>query len=623
MRQTRGKFLRVERSLEQQAMTSPSVEYKARRDARVRVRDERERVHLRIGGYKLAVIAAGLALAWFALIREEISAYWLLIPVGGYLALALWHELTLRARTKAERAAEFYERGLARMEDRWSGTGATGDAFRDPKHVYADDVDLFGNGGLLQLLSAAQTSMGERRLAGWLLRSSPVEEIRERQEIVRALREKLDLREGIALLGADLARELDGSALISWAEANASPCKAWLRTGVALLALLQGAAVVVWATAGQYLPLLILLVANMNVYALLRKRAEKAISSIGCNESGLLTFSRILGRMEAEQFASERLARIQKDLGSGRRSASRAIRKLAHIVNWIDARDSLLMKIVDVPVLYTIQVGLAADAWREREGQRARVWVDAAAEFEALLSLSAYAYEHPQDIFPEFTNAESSGAHSETRGGGHLKGVELGHPLIPSERCVRNSVRLDRETRVLLVSGSNMSGKSTLLRTVGINFVLAMAGAPVRAKSLRLSWMQMGTRIRSTDSLQESRSNFYTEILRIRQVVALAEKDEQVLFLFDELLEGTNSHDRQIGSEGLLRELLARGAIGIVTTHDLALTQIRTSLDGNILNVHFEDQIVNGEMTFDYKLRDGVVPKSNALDLMRWIGLRV
>src|SRR5690348_1797294 len=623
MRQTRGKFLRVERSLEQQAMTSPSVEYKARRDARVRVRDERERVHLRIGGYKLAVIAAGLALAWFALIREEISAYWLLIPVGGYLALALWHELTLRARTKAERAAEFYERGLARMEDRWSGTGATGDAFRDPKHVYADDVDLFGNGGLFQLLSAAQTSMGERRLAGWLLRSSPVEEIRERQEIVRALREKLDLREGIALLGADLARELDGSALISWAEANASPCKAWLRTGVALLALLQGAAVVVWATAGQYLPLLILLVANMNVYALLRKRAEKAISSIGCNESGLLTFSRILGRMEAEQLASERLARIQKDLGSGRRSASRAIRKLAHIVNWIDARDSLLMKIVDVPVLYTIQVGLAADAWREREGQRARVWVDAAAEFEALLSLSAYAYEHPQDIFPEFTNAESSGAHSETRGGGHLKGVELGHPLIPSERCVRNSVRLDRETRVLLVSGSNMSGKSTLLRTVGINFVLAMAGAPVRAKSLRLSWMQMGTRIRSTDSLQESRSNFYTEILRIRQVVALAEKDEQVLFLFDELLEGTNSHDRQIGSEGLLRELLARGAIGIVTTHDLALTQIRTSLDGNILNVHFEDQIVNGEMTFDYKLRDGVVPKSNALDLMRWIGLRV
>ena len=604
-------------------MTSPSAEYKARRDARIGVRDERERAQQRIGGYKLIAIAAGLTLAWFALIRQELSAYWLLVPVGVYLALALWHELTLRARAKAERAAEFYERGLARMEDRWSGRGATGEAFRDAKHVYADDLDLFGNGGLFQLLSAAQTPMGERRLADWLLRSSPLAEIRERQKIVSALREKLDLREGIALLGADLARELDGNALIAWAEAQASPSKGWLRTGIALLALLQAATVVLWATTGRYLPFLAILVANMNVYALLRKRAEKAISSIGCNESGLLIFSRILERMEAEQFASEKLARIQKDLGSGRRSASRAVRKLAHVVNWIDARDSLLMKIADVPVLYTIQVGLAADAWREREGRRARVWVDAAAEFEALLSLSAYAYEHPQDTFPEFTHTEESGSHPERGCERQFEGIELGHPLIPSERCVRNSVRLDGETRVMLVSGSNMSGKSTLLRTVGINFVLALAGAPVRAESLRLSWMQMGTRIRSTDSLQESRSNFYTEILRIRQVVALAEKDAPVLFLFDELLEGTNSHDRQIGSEGLLRELLARGAIGIVTTHDLALTQIRASLDGNIRNVHFEDQIVNGEMTFDYKLRDGVVPKSNALDLMRWIGLRV
>lgn len=604
-------------------MSSPSAEYKARRDARIRVRDERERVHLRIGGYKLAVIAAGLVLAWFALIRQEISAYWLLFPAGVYLALALWHELTLRARAGAERAAGFYERRLSRIEDRWSGIGATGDAFRDPKHVYADDLDLFGNGGLFQLLSAAQTPMGERRLAEWLLQNSSVSEIRERQEILRALREKLDLREQIALLGTDLARELNGEALISWAETRASTVNAWVRMGVVQLALFQAATVVLWAAAGRYLPFLIVLVVNMNVYALLRKRAEKAISGIGANESGLLIFSRILERMEAEQFASERLGRIQKDLRQGRRSASRAIRKLAHIVNWIDARDSLLMKIVDVPVLYTIQVGLAADAWREREGQHARVWVDAAAEFEALLSLSAYAYEHPQDTFPEFTNAEDSCARSENHCAGHFEGVELGHPLIPSERCVRNSVRLDEATRVLLVSGSNMSGKSTLMRTVGINFVLAMAGAPVRAKSLRLSWMQMGTRIRSTDSLQESRSNFYTEILRIRQVVTLAEKDAPVLFLFDELLEGTNSHDRQIGSEGLLRELLARGAIGMVTTHDLALTQIHAALNGNIRNVHFEDQIVNGEMTFDYKLRDGVVPKSNALDLMRWIGLRV
>ncbi len=594
--------------------SSPSTEYSGRREARIRARADHERVHLRIGNYKLLVIAAGLALAWFALIRENISAYWLLFPVAVYLALALWHELTLRARTRADRAVAFYERGIARIEDRWSGTGANGEAFRDAKHVYADDLDLFGNGGLFQLLSSAQTPMGERRLADWLLRGSALAEIRERQQLVNELRQKLDLREDIALLGADLARELNGEALISWAEAAAEPPRSGLRIMAASLALLQVSSTILWATTGQYLPFLIILAVNITAYALLRKPAEQAISGIGCNENGLLLLSRILKRIETEPFSSEKLAKIRTGLQHMHHRASRAIRQLAHIVNWIDARDSLLMKIIDVPLLYTIQVGLAAGSWRKREGRRARIYVDAVAEFEALLSLSAYAYEHPDDPFAEFTEGEQ---------GALFDGVALGHPLIASARCVRNSVRLGADARVLLVSGSNMSGKSTLLRTIGVNIVLAMAGAPVRAKSVHLSWMQLGTRIRSTDSLQESRSNFYTEILRIRQVVSLTETDLPVLFLFDELLEGTNSHDRQVGAEGLLRELLARGATGVVTTHDLALTKIGASLDGTIRNLHFEDQIVNGEMIFDYKLREGVVPKSNAIELMRWIGLKV
>jgi len=595
-------------------MSLPSAEYATRRNARMSVRAECERVHLRIGNLKLLVIAAGLALAWFSLIRGDASGYWLLIPVAAYLALALWHELTLRARARAERAAAFYERGLARIEDRWSGSGATGERFRDAKHVYADDLDLFGNGGLFQLLSSAQTPMGEQRLADWLLRASPVTDIRERQSIVNELRESLDLRENTALLEAGLVGAVDPNALVAWAGAEPKLANPWLRMFVATLALLQIAVTILWIANGVYLPFFVVLAVNIGVYALLRKSAEKAVAGIGCNEEGLLIFSKILGQIEASQFTSEKLIRFQRELRKGPRCASRAINGLAHIVNWIDARDSLLMKVIELPLLYTVQVGLAADSWRKREGRRTQFCVDAVAEFEALLSLSAYAYEHPQDSFPEFTTGESCA---------YFVGKELGHPLIPAARCIRNSVHLGSDTRVLLVSGSNMSGKSTLLRTVGVNFVLAMAGAPVRAQSLKLSWTALGTRIRSIDSLQESRSNFYTEILRIREVVALAEKGTPLLFLFDELLEGTNSHDRQIGSEGLLRTLLACGAIGIVTTHDLALTRIGTTLDGNIRNVHFEDQIVNGEMTFDYKLRDGIVPKSNALDLMRWIGLRV
>ena len=323
--------------------------------------------------------------------------------------------------------------------------------------------------------------------------------------------------------------------------------------------------------------------------------------------------------------------------------ASQFIRKLARIVYWIDAHHSLLGHLVELPLLYTLQVAFAAEAWRESYGARTRASVAIIGEIEALISLATYSYEHPADPFPEFVEPGDAQA--------HFDGVELGHPLIAAARCVRNSVRLAGDSRVLLVSGSNMSGKSTLLRAVGINTVLAMAGAPVRSASLRLTPLNVGTRIHSTDSLQEGRSTFYTEILHIRRVFDLANGDHPrvgvtagelskheaarndlanpagtserppLLFLFDELLEGTNSKDRRIGAESLIRGLLQRRAIGIVTTHDLALTEITAALGNSIRNVHFEDQVEDGKMRFDYKLRDGVVTKSNALALMRLIGL--
>ncbi len=539
----------------------------------------------------------------------------MILPVAAYGALAVWHELVIRARTRMERAAAFYERGLSRIEDRWAGTGETGERFRDAKHIYAEDLDLFGAGGLFQLLCSARTAMGEESLARWLLAPSAVAAIHERHELVAELREKIDLREDVALKGEGLRAELNPAGLAAWAEGTAEPANPFVRGLVAALAIACVATIVAWAITGEVLPFLIALLVNLGVYARLKKRAEAAVEGFQCNEDGLTLFAEILKRLEDEPFSSARLRHLQEQLkGSDTERASHAMRRLAHMVTWIDARDSYFMKLIELPVLYSVQLGFIVEAWR-RWGRRVRVWIDVVGEMEALLSLAAYAYEHPDDPFPKIAEAKNAAA--------HFVGEELGHPLIAAARCVRNSVRLEPGTRVLLVSGSNMSGKSTLLRTVGVNLVLAMAGAPVRGKSLQLSPLALGTRIRSTDSLQEGRSNFYTEILRIRQVFALAEEKTPLLFLFDELLEGTNSHDRQIGAQALLRSLVARDAIGMVTTHDLALTEIAASLDGSIRNVHFEDQIAGGEMSFDYQLRDGVVPRSNALELMRWIGLKV
>ena len=540
----------------------------------------------------------------------------MILPVAAYGALAVWHELVIRARTRAERAAAFYERGLSRIDDRWAGTGEAGERFRDAKHIYAEDLDLFGAGGLFQLLCSARTAMGEEWLARWLLAPSIVAAIHERHELIAELRDKIDLREDVALKGEGLRAELNPAGLAAWSEGMAELTNSSVRGLVAALAIACVATIVAWAITGEVLPFLIALLVNLGVYARLKKQADAAMKGFQCNEDGLTLFAEILTRIEGEPFSSSRLRHLQEELKAGGvERASHAMRRLAHMVTWIDARDSYFMKLIELPVLYSLQLGFVAEAWRRRWGRRVRVWIDVVGEMEALLSLAAYAYEHPGDPFPEIAEVENADA--------HFAGEELGHPLIAAARCVRNSVRLDGKTRVLLVSGSNMSGKSTLLRTVGVNLVLAMAGAPIRGKSLQLSPLALGTRIRSTDSLQEGRSNFYTEILRIRQVFTLTEEKMPLLFLFDELLEGTNSHDRQIGAEALLRSLVGRDAIGMVTTHDLALTEIAVSLDGSIRNVHFEDQIAGGEMSFDYKLRDGVVPRSNALELMRWIGLKV
>ena len=597
-------------------MSRPHAEYSNRFAARQRTVAAKDALHKRFGNAKLATVILAIVLLWLALKDEMISTYWLALPIAIYVALSLAHEFALRALAHARSAVAFYQGGIARLEDRWSGTGASGERFRNPKHVYADDLDVFGTGCLFELLSTALLPMGEERLAQWLTSASPVPAIHERHKVIVELRDKLDLREELALLGEDLKVRLDPRSLENWAGTPPQlPAGPW-RILAALLAISAAATTIYLFAAFRLWPLAIVLTLEVLVLLWLRDRAEKVVATLACNAEGLGLFADILRRLEREPFASPRLQAFATELKSGSQTASQSVRQLANIVYWIDAREDLLGRLLELPMLYTVQCAFAAEAWRKHHGGKLSAWSDVAAETEALLSLASYSYEHPDDPFPEFAPALPIEP-------AIFLGEELGHPLIPSVECVRNNVQLDAQTRVLLVSGSNMSGKSTYLRTAGINAVLALAGAPIRGKSLRMTPILLGTSIRRVDSLQEHRSSFYTEILRIRDVFNLTENSQHVLFLFDELLEGTNSHDRRIGSEGLLRALLERGALGIVTTHDLALTDTAQVLPGAIRNVHFQDYVEEGKMRFDHKLRDGVVAKSNALELMRLIGLKV
>jgi hypothetical protein len=590
----------------------PSEEYVQRLKARELRVAHLEKIHIHIGYVRLTLAALVAIVAWGSFRAHYFSPWWLIAPVVAFVFVAAYHSRILRARQLADRAAGFYKKGLARVEDRWAGGGETGERFDDPHHVYASDFDLFGNGSLFQLLSTARTRMGEDMLARWLLAPAAVQDIRERHAAVFELRDQLDLREDLAVLGQDIGVGVHPDALSQWAETPNQMRPPWMRWLSPLLAALAIASVVVWAWLGILTPLVLILVLEKILAYRLRNPLDAVLHETEHAFRDLDLLSGVLARIEAHAFHSVRLRALQRQLSSSDVSASQAVARLRTLVNFIDSRHNLMVRIIDLPLMYSVQVAFAAERWRQAHGRALRQWLAAIAEMEALLSLAAYSFEHPSDPFPELVDGPAA-----------FDGEELGHPLVPSATCVRNHVNLSGETRVLLVSGSNMSGKSTLLRTVGINVVLAMAGAPVRARRMRLSPLQAGASIRINDSLREGSSRFYAEITRLRQIFDLAGGNPPLLFLLDELLQGTNSIDRRIGAEGVVRALVNRGAIGLVSTHDLALTEIGGSSDGHLHNVHFQDQLENGKMKFDYKLRDGVVTKSNGLDLMRSIGLEV
>ena len=601
---------------------SPSEEYVERKKTRELRVAHFETIHIRLGNLRLALAVSLAIVAWVSLRDHLLSPWWIAAPIAAFAGIAVYHSRVLRARELAQRAVAFYERGLARVEDRWADIGEKGERFDDPHHVYAADLDLFGSGSLFQLLSTARTRMGEDTLAAWLLAPSPVDVIRQRQAAVAELREHLDLREDLAVLGEDVGVGVHPDALLKWAESPNQMKPLWMPWLALMFALLAVSAAVVWVVRDTVAPLVLVVVIEAVLTYWLKKPLEEVLNGTEHAFRELDLLSGVLARVEAQSFQAPRLQALKQNLVSNGVVSSRAVARLRTLVDLINSRHNVMTRILDVPLMYSVQVAFAAERWRSAHGAAIRSWIAATGEIEALLSLASYSFEHPADPFPEFVGGEAS-----------LESEGLGHPLVAAAVCVRNDVSVCGETRVLLVSGSNMSGKSTLLRAIGMNAVLAMAGAPVRARSFRLTPLGVGASIRVNDSLREGSSRFYAEITRLRQILDLAGGEPPLLFLLDELLQGTNSKDRRIGAEGIVRALVKRGAIGLVSTHDLALTDIvgaepgRAGLGGaeprRLRNVHFQDELKNGKMIFDYTLREGVVTKSNGIELMRSVGLDV
>jgi hypothetical protein len=528
----------------------------------------------------------------------------LVLPALLFMSLVVWRNRLNVAIHRALMAADFYERRLRCLTDSWSGRGETGKRYVEETHPCALDLDLFGPGCLFELLCTPCTRWGQDALSAWLRCPATLDEIRARQAAVAELSSQLDMREELAVLASEVPPPERFAAWGAEPEAGAaaiSTATGWISAALALLCLSTFLAWF-WGVLGPFPFLGSLLLERGLAWSIRRKRPHLS-ALLWQPRRGLAAVTALLARVEGTRSSADRLSQLRTALYESDSPCSRSLTRLRYLLT--------------LAPLATISFGgtplaLAVQNWRTRCGRSVGHWFTALGEYEALCALAAYAFENPSDPFPEI-DAERPCFDAE----------DLGHPLLPRARCVRNDVRLGGEPRVLIVSGSNMSGKSTFLRTVGINAVLALMGAPVRARRLRLSPLVVGATLRVQDSLQAGRSRFYAEVLRVRQLLDLARQSPPLLFLLDELFQGTNSQDRRVGAEAVLRILIDSGAIGMVTTHDLALTDIADHFGPLAANVHFEDRYEEGAMIFDYRVRTGIVQSSNGLALLRAVGIEV
>jgi hypothetical protein len=598
----------------------PRAEYSRRLDAwRARIA-ALDTAHLRVSNLRLGIAAAVAVACWLAFGRNAISPLWIAAPTAAFVALMVLHARVLERRERAQRAERWYARGLDRVNGSWPGKSRHGSRFLED-HPYARDLDLFGRGSLFELLNTASTEAGEETLADWLRAPAAILEIRDRQAAAAELRDKVEFRENLSVLAAE--SEVSGTGnLARWAIAAPAGLTRTAQSVLAASGIVM--AVVTWLVVTERLAarwLIIWLFAESLLALLWRRPVHLVLARIATPDRDLALLSGLLSRIEREPVSATRLERLKAELVTDGVSPSRRIAQLRRLVSWLDSTRNQMFAPIALALLLPQQLAVAIDRWHAAYGRRVALWLKTIGELEALSAIGTYAFEHPNDPFPMITER-----------GPRFQAKDLGHPLMVDDRSIRNDLALGGDAAaIIVVSGSNMSGKSTLLRSVGVNVVLAQAGAPVRASQLTLSPLVIGATLRVEDSLQAGHSRFFAEILRIRDIVQTARDAASppdgpartMLFLLDEILHGTNSYDRRIGAEAIVRALDALGAIGLVTTHDLALTELPVRLGRHAENMHFEDRLEHGRMTFDYRIRPGVVEHSNALALMRAVGLDV
>ncbi len=568
----------------------------------------------RISMLRLALFAAGVAGIYFFFSQTPLLIVCICLTFLPLFILVKIHNRFFIRKEWLETQARIIQEELQALSGDYSSF-EDGKEYVNPEHPYSFDLDIFGRRSLFQSINRTCTFFGKDRLAKWLQNHLHKKtSIEKRQEMVREISEHTLFREQFRVAGlVHHGQSSDGEKIQAWSQSPAQYLHAgWVKAfiwGVPVInSLLLITSLIGWTSFSCLgLSFGIFLVLSFGII----KRATYIQETYGKQLKSLNGYARLIALAKAEDWKSAGMLELMERFNLNGQSPVQALQQLSKELDRLDLRNNqFLYVLLEGSIFFQLQEIVRIERWKVRYGQYISEWLETVGELDALCSLGTFAYNHPQYTYPELTEKPFC-----------FLATQMGHPLMPVSQCVKNDATIPSRPFFLIITGANMAGKSTYLRTIGVNYLLACVGAPVCCERLKLHPNQLITSLRTSDSLSDNESYFFAELKRLKRIIDLLNQGQQLFIILDEILKGTNSMDKQKGSFDLIRQFMQLKANGIIATHDLLLGSLIKQFPEEIRNYCFEADIKDNELTFSYKLREGVAQNMNACFLMKKMGI--
>ena len=587
-------------------------EYKDRQEDFSAQAIELEQRYNRIAIFRLIFFIAGFALVIFLFQSNALYGFLaLFIFIVIAVRFVIWHNKLKHQQNHFNALSIINQHEINGLNHDFSVFDG-GEEFIDAEHPYSYDLDFFGDYSFFQFCNRTVTYLGKESLANKLSKSTTIDEIKQRQESIQELAEKIDWRQNFQAIGADTQDNPKHIQILNdWLKDQNFITNNTLSNLLRFIApLFSLAALILAFSQPLYIVILLLLPALYALRTTLDQVNETHLRTTH-SEKALGRYALLIEHIENENFSSQRLQELKGNLIKEQQVSSKAIKQLSYIISQLNVRHNFFAIFLNLLTLWDLHWVAKLERWKDKHKDQLSSWFHSLNEFDSLISLATLSYNRPDWIYPKISQT------------GEFTGIGLGHPLIAPEDSITNDLIMPTSEHIKLVTGSNMAGKSTFLRTVGINIVLALMGSKVCAKEMSLPHLAVYTSMRTTDALHENTSSFYAELKRLKIILEAVDRKEQVFFLLDEILKGTNSKDRHTGSKALIKQLIKSGGAGIIATHDLELSSLEAQYDGDLENLCMEVEVNGDELVFDYKLKKGVSKSFNATTLMRNMGIKI